>query len=407
MTDILRQVALETPEPTSWTDQKVADAAALPPLAKAEPDPGASYSMPFATAASHSRLPSAVPPGTWRIRWELPVASAPAYVLQAGPRAIAVGGGRWELFDLSGRAIRKGSYTSSLVSAHEASGLFFFVDENNFLLAHRLSSGEREFMTAVTYGETFVRPHLFRHEQRILWSAYERDTYPHSPGRPPRSLIEMRELSPKTETDSFGLLFSLTDDARLYLATRQLSTAALGKQVVAAIPGAVLFASDRLEPQRRLLTETAEPAGLALDETGRVYLVAQQGEDRTLWIITPQGQRLRLPLSRDWGPFLAPPIIGLDHRVFLVTAGRALCFAPDGKLLWENIPGASIAGAAVAADGTLLVSAGARVLGISAAGQARVLRDFEGDSLTTPPVLTRSGELLVASRQKLYSLLAR
>jgi len=405
---VLRQSALEMPEPTEWVTQPVRDVPVPPPLPPAPVHPEDTYAMAFATAASHSRVPAAVPDGVWSIRWELPLASSPGYVLQAGDRAIAFGGGRWELFDLAGKAIASGRYTTSMVSANAPSNRFYFVDENNFLLAHQLSSGRLEFMFPVTYGETFIRPHLFQNGRRILWTAYERDTYPHAPQRAPRSLVEMRELGDKLETDAIGLLFSLTADVRLYLATRVVSSAALGDEIVLAVPGAIYRASDALEPRTVMETESAaEPLGLSLDETRRIYLVTKQSEDRTLWIIAPDGRRAVVPLAREWGDFIAPPVVGYDHRVFLVTGSRAVAFGPDGKLQWDVPPGGHIAGVTVSADGILLLSAGARIVGLNPKGESRVLRDFEGDSLSTPPVLMPSGQMLVASAKKLYCLIAR
>jgi hypothetical protein len=59
------------------------------------------------------------------------------------------------------------------------------------------------------------------------------------------------------------------------------------------------------------------------------------------------------------------------------------------------------------ADDQLLVTAGAAITAWNAGGEPRVLYHVDGDALETAPVLTSHGELLAASRTKLYCLGSR
>jgi hypothetical protein len=96
--------------------------------------------------------------------------------------------------------------------------------------------------------------------------------------------------------------------------------------------------------------------------------------------------------------------VGYDHTAYIVTAGRILSVAPDGKLNWMRAASGAIVGAAVSADDLLITSEGNALTAWDAEGQRRVLYEFAGETLATAPAMTPDGDLLVATHTAVYRL---
>src|SRR5204863_6768670 len=144
--DVTRQIALLPPKPVSLPGVPIRQVDVRLPLPKASPAPGTACPRLFCNDGLTSRLPAAAPKDGWKIRWQAPVIPefTPTAVVQDGDRVLAYGGGAWRLFDLDGKPLQDGRNGSSgmLDAGH---GLFYFVNPDGFLAAHRLSDGNAEY----------------------------------------------------------------------------------------------------------------------------------------------------------------------------------------------------------------------------------------------------------------------
>jgi hypothetical protein len=404
--EVLHQVTVEEPVAVNFRPVPIRPdgAAAVPPKAQPLPD----YPMPCGNPEQNSRLPGTLAAGAWTVRWQATLNSSftANHVVQAADRVLTEGGGLWQLYSASGSPVSQGRYNASHVVLDAAHALFYFIDKDNFLTALHLGDAKRLFMTSPSFGDNFVRPLIARRNDRFVLVGVEMETGPHRPTPPNLSVLEYYDLARELKTDETGLLFSLTATGKLLVKTTRLVAAIHGDTVAFAAPNCVFLSTSDMKP-KSAYTGDFEPVALSLDETGRIHLVVNRSGRRALLILSPDGaQAGEYSLRPDMGELTAPPILGYDHRVFLVSAYRAVALDPAGKELWEAVFTGRAAGACVTADGHLLVSAGNQVTAFDAQGGASVLHAFQGESLTSPPVLTAKQELLVTSKSRLYCLKA-
>ena len=403
---VLHQVTVEEPQPVEV--HAVAIKATGPVAAPPKAQPQAEYPMAFGNPEQNSRLPGALPPGAWSVHWQaaLNTSSPPGHVVQAKDRVLTEGGGLWQLFDVAGKPVAQGRYNASHVVLDAAHGLFYFIDKDNFLTALHLADAKKLFMTSPSFGDNFVRPLIARRNNRIVMAGVEMEGAPHRPSPPNQSVIEYDDLGPELKTDETGLLFSLTATGKLLVETTKLATAMHGDTVAFAVPNRIYLSSSDMKA-KAAFDGDFEPVTMSLDDAGRIYLVVAKGGRHELDIVSSEGGLIgnyALPAGLD--PLLAPPIVGYDHHVYLVSASTALCLDSAGKQVWERPLRARAAGATVSTNGHLLVSAGSDVVSFDGQGHAAILHSFAGESLTSAPVLTAKEELLVTSRSRLYCLRA-
>ena len=167
---------------------------------------------------------------------------------------------------------------------------------------------------------------------------------------------------------------------------------------------------DRAAGRQRTVAEPpVVPLDGAIDDDGNLHLLVRQGAasgqnaDLALWT-TPLAVgsigRIRVgPLRRDRA--MVPPIVGKSVRV-LVLDDRLLAIAPDGRTLWER-KGALTGGATLTADDRLLVATDAKVLAIDPAGRTTEVVSAPKEIFLTPPIVTGTGLLLVASGSALHA----
>jgi hypothetical protein len=128
---------------------------------------------------------------------------------------------------------------------------------------------------------------------------------------------------------------------------------------------------------------------------------------RVLWIITPRGEHMaEVELPAAMSKLTAPPLIGYDHRVYVVSPARILCVGPDGKTIWDK-HASGVVGASVTADGQLLVADGSDVVVFSSEGRPRRLADVTPETLSTAPIVLGSGEIVVASEKTVFVIGSR
>lgn len=139
---------------------------------------------------------------------------------------------------------------------------------------------------------------------------------------------------------------------------------------------------------------------LSVDEAGRAHLVAGVAGKSELWVVDGDGRRwLREAFGRPVRP-VQPPLVGLDHRIFLIETDRITALKPGGGIAWHH-PAHQVAGASITPDGVLLVAADRELLAYAVDGSRRVVHTLvpaEGspdDPLRTPPVIAADGTVLL------------
>ncbi|MEK7404891.1 MAG: PQQ-binding-like beta-propeller repeat protein [Acidobacteriota bacterium] len=404
--EVTRQIDLTEPQEVTLTGALIEPGTPSPLSRAALPaEPGCPRR--YCTAELNSRLPASLPGGDWRIKWQasLNPALPPAAIIAGADRVVTQGAGLWQLFDAAGKELAQGRLGFGEVVLDPRHRLFYALHRSNMLTAHQMSDGAAAFRTSPAYGDIFRRPFLGRAGNRLLLVGVERQI-PAMPPRPPtRSLVEFIEFSEPPKVHANGLLFSVTRRGRLDLGTAKLIAAMRGETFLLAVPGRIYLADISLNVQRAFDAEF-EPLLMSLDESGRIYLVVSIGEEqKALWVLSPEGKRLgAFALKPEHQALVAPPIVGYDHRIYLLTRALVVALDAEGKLLWERPAGGAAAGAGVTVDDRLLVSAGEEIAVFDANGERRMLYRFRGQPLLTPPVLTAAGEILVASAQRLYCL---
>lgn len=402
--EVLHQVTVE--EPTSVDFHPVPirpdGTAVVPPQAK----PPSDYSMPFGDPEQNSRLPGELTSGAWSVRWQTPLdRSTPAKsVVQAANRILTEGGGVWQLFSSAGSPVAQGRYNASHVVLDAAHSLFYFIDKDNFLTALHLQDAKKLFMTSPSFGDNFVRPLIARRNNRFVLAGVEMEGSPHRPAPPNLSVIEYYDLAPELKTDDTGLLFSITAAGKFLVKSTKLVAAMHGDSIVFAVPGCVYVSTSDMKP-KGAFTGDFEPVTVSLDEAGRIYLVTVQHGRRALIILSSEGVMLgEYAFKPEMQELIAPPIVGYDHRVYLVSASEAVALNPAGTPIWESTNLGRATGAAVTTNGRLIISAGSDLIAFDAQGQRSTVLTFPGESLTSTPVITAKQELLVTSRSTLYCL---
>ncbi|HKG92801.1 MAG TPA: hypothetical protein VKA84_12945 [Gemmatimonadaceae bacterium] len=361
----------------------------------------------FLTEERNSRLAGALPAGgAWRVRWTHDVSQGvlPAWVLTAGTRIVVQGEGMWELLDTDGGRIRTGVFAAEAIALDPERALFYAVGTGSEIVARNLADGEKAFYFALTFGKKYARQYLARPDGRFIALSVEQVIDPHAPGAPNTSMVETVTLPERPVVDSMSGHASAPVSGHLFHQSVVLAGAVRGGAVAVATENRLTYADIQLKIRRHFSGEFV-PVSLSLDEGGRAYMLVNAGGRRALWVVTPAGERAAAAELPDEAREAAhPPIVGYDHTVYVLGADRVYAYAPDGSPRWQSAPGARPAGAAVTADDRLLASVGSRLVAFAPGGEPAVLHEFPGEQLRTAPVMTAAGEILVASRGKLYCL---
>jgi len=389
----------EAPRPIQWVPR-----AATP--SRAAPD-GKSYPRRFANAAHNSRLGVALPAGRWEVRWktELNGELFPELLLADSRRILLEGYSEWHLFDMQGELLATNERGPSEVLLDGSHSLIYALDSFGYLAAWSLQEGTLAFQMPIDFGDQFSRPFIARRAQRLFVTGIARKLQPHAPPRN-RAFVEAMDLGDPLQVDDTNVLASLRTHARLMRRTRLLLTALQDDALVIATQDRVYQADLDLQLQRAF-TGTFTPQTMSLDEAGRIYLTVYMETDageerRALWVLSPGGELL-VDAELPQAPAI-PPIVGYDHRVYLVLEDRVRALNAEGELLWEQHAGEEIVGAIVTADDRLLVAAGQLLAAFDVEGEREVIFYLEKDRWATPPVLTEEGRLYVASERHLYCL---
>jgi hypothetical protein len=360
---------------------------------------------PYNSLERNSRLGVALPATGWKIRWKAPLRerNIPRHVLQSGDRII-VQAPVWQLFDDAGTSIWAQSAGGSPLEVDAEHGVIHFIDQNGYLMANSLKDGKEIYSVMPIFGDEYMRPYISRKGNRVTLAGSERQLDPHGHNKASRSLVELIDLGESDELTSTGVRLGATNVSTLFFPTTTLVAAAHGESLVVAIPDHLYMIS----PELKIVSAfdgAFSPIVMSLDESGRAYMVASTPKGRQLLIVTPDGKLLlEIDLPTDLARMVTPPVIGLDHRIYLVTDERIHAFSEKGEALWESRPGVRPGGVTVTADNRVLVSAGSDLCIYDSAGHCTLLQRFEGENLSTPAIISANGNLLVATEGNLYAL---
>jgi hypothetical protein len=280
-----------------------------------------------------------------------------------------------------------------------AHNLFLYINPDAYLEARRLTAGEHEFRILPAYGDIYSRIHLARQGNRVAIAGVERELDPHGGHPATHSLVEVIDLGASPKADDLGFLSNASALGTLLIPVPRLVAASSPDLIVAATHDWVYLINWDLQVQAGL-EGSFDPQAISLDESGRIYLLAERGGVQSLLLLKSGGERLySLDLPPASARPLAPPIVGFDHTVYVLSGSRIFAVDAVGHQKWTK-SAASITGAVITADNRLVVADGGGVAVYDEAGEKTELLRQAG--LVTPPVLTREGELLVASRSAVY-----
>ena len=381
-------------------------------LPAAEPGDSAVV-RPYVNDRLNSRIGVSVPEGVWEVRWQADLAPGlePAFVLRAGNRILVQGRDLWQLFDRMGESVAVQRVAGSDVVLDPVNKLLYHAMPNGTLGAYQWAEERPAFTLMLLFGAEFERVYFARRGPRMVVASVEQRVDPHAPEPTELALVEVQDLGDPPRASDMKILTSAQLLASVQRKTNVLHAAMNDDTLVVATPGLVEFFDIDLQPAAHFEGRFT-PRALSLDEMGRVYLIVEaedaSGETHpALWILSANAEiqvEVAIPAHPAGVYAYSPPIVGYDHRVYVLLGNRVLALSPEGETLWTTATGEAIAGAVVTADGKLLVTAGGVLLSLDAGGERKGIFLVDGDRWTTPPVLTDRQRVLVASERHLYCL---
>ncbi|MEZ4394660.1 MAG: hypothetical protein R3A48_26605 [Polyangiales bacterium] len=397
------------------------------PFPAATPAPrGTGTPCLYANHSLNGRLPHPLPVGRWVLSWSSPIEHAlrPDAVLTAGERLVAAREGVWELFDLEGNRIRHGATESHRPVLDPVAGGLWTVAHSGILAAHDLADGARRFVVHTRSGMDYHRVHLDADAERVLLTSIEVIDDIHEGGMSQHAFMERVDLGADTAPDASGFLRSATagphlvhqDDAA---GTRPYESRVSGllqspqgePRMLAASWGDALHLAtfDRLYVLDREMNVVAafsdrfEPLALSVDERGRMHLVVRTADGDAYWTVDRAGVRV-VTAALPEGPstFVAPPIVGHNHAVFLVSTRAIYALRSDVGLHWSFAADDDIVGAVITADELLLVTTRRGVYALNARGEVGgLIAAPEGEDFCAPVVVTEHDTLVAATEAHL------
>lgn len=357
---------------------------------------------PYANERLNSRLAGALPRGQWKIRWRASIPASEPFlaILRASGRTVLTGRTQWLLFDEDGRQLANQQTAGEDAEIELQQSLLYEINRYSNVAAHRLVDGAPEYRFQVEGTSDYARSFLHRQGASMVLASYLRALNPMSATPARVSALEVYEFLQPVKMDEDQLV-SVEQKAIRHYEVPRLWTAIHGGIIVAAFTNKIEFLDTGLHV-RRTLAGTLEPQGMSLDEAGRLYVLAQSEGTQSLWMISHKGEALLLPLPS--AVYQRPPVIGYDHTVYLLGMNSVTAVAQDGKISWTYTPKGRVAGAMSLPPSSLLVAAGGQILELNAEGNAMVVHDFAGESLTTSPVLFGADQLLATTQNYVYCL---
>lgn len=382
MTSLLTQPAAKLLNPRSG---------ALPPLpSAAAPGAPTGFLRPYANERLNSRLTRPLPPGPWTPSWDVPIDPAikPSGVLASGASVLVLGLSAYQLF-VEKKALVNQPTTGRDAELLPSANRFLIPDRYGRIAAFDLTSAAPAETLSPAGGMETKRTYFHRRPNGVtVVASSDESASPHNPAPTRVTYLQVFDAAGQATATRDAL------DAPLYVAMHE-------NFPVLARRGAVDFLDLSLNTQRRLEADIT-PQGLSLDESGRSYLLCAAQNRQQLWIIAPTGEYSATALPDGVTAFQRPPIVGYDHRVYLLALNRVLAYSPAGQLDWQYEASARVSGATVTTDGNLLTAIGDTVIALNPKGEARTLCRIPGEELMASPILGSAGEHYALTSRRLH-----
>jgi hypothetical protein len=347
----------------------------------------------------------------WRAAWRtaLPLAFQARHVLAARARALVVGTDRWQLVDLhDGRSLGELALSRGDDVLLEADAdRFLHVERLATLASRRLDDGHAAWRLFPAGGEAYATRLIASRGPRVALACVQRPVAAShtEPSVPELAMVELHDVGDPAVVDEDQVVVGATRRALVLRRAPETLFAAHGDALVLASRDRVhvLDLAQGLRVRRGLVApEPFTPRALAADEQGRLLLVVDVTGTPVLWGLTPGGERfLQAPLPAGLGPGVAPPLVGPEGRVYVHDGRLLLAHEPDGRLAWGRLARA-LAGAVVAACGTVVATLDGVVMALDVVGNLRELARAD-EPFVTAPALLADGRLLVAGARSLHA----
>jgi hypothetical protein len=147
-----------------------------------------------------------------------------------------------------------------------------------------------------------------------------------------------------------------------------------------------------------------EAYDVAIDESDIACVVVQQKNELSMWTvpIASNGGIGRHRIPGNAHRVISPPVLGKSLRVLVLDTG-IVALGLDGKRVWER-KGVPTGGVSITSDDHVLIADNAKVIAIDPRGRATDLWVGKNVVFVTPPIVTATGVLLVASAELLHVL---
>jgi hypothetical protein len=381
------------------------DVATAAPASRAADHAGGGSMRRNANARQNGRSGVDVAVGPWHVEWSVPLepSAPPEAILAVGDRIVVQALGSWTLHDRLGAQLDVAARVVGDVVIDPGAGQIFYGDDNGFLAAARLSDGAVDMgVTVRSGGEGYSCTLLWRDGRQIGVHGFAQPQMSHrAVPTPDETLLEVIDLGDPVVKDDTRFVTSSRNLAAMSSHAIPFLVAVGVSSVLMAVPGHVYHADAMLKVKDDL-TDDFVPVAMSLDELDRVHLVVRTKDEPALWVLdVAAGERhVSVPLAGE--PTGAPPLVGWDHRAYVLLRTGVVALEPDGRPAWTVSTTGAPTGAIITRNGVLLVSVGSQVLLIEPDGRSRVALDV-GEPLATAPVLVSGTELLVATPTRLLS----
>jgi hypothetical protein len=407
METVFSDVATGQPLGTERGALKIRDVGESP-AAPAVPGPDTYYQRRYGSSGGNSRVTVQLPDLFWKVSWQADLGEGShTQSLLVGETAVVVQQeGAWRLFDRGGKPVKQGARGEGDVLLDAANGAIYLQSHLGLISIRSVATGEESYLVKCHLAEGFARTVLRREGRSIVVHSVELPHQDHTRSRAGEySFLELLELGTDSKRDILGISESTRSVKNLVGHFMPSLAVATESGIVVAGPDGVLTFGPDLKPESTLQGEFF-PLAMSLSGGGQVYLLLRVKEGGyALWGMTLEGERfMNVALGWNAGETAIPPILSFDDAVYLVHGDTVEAFGTDGRFLWNQFAGGTIAGAVVTANNKLLVSAGRLLTTFTRDGERRVMFELPGDSFRTPTIPTSKGELFVASDRALYCL---
>ncbi len=360
----------------------------------------------FVNDRMNSRVGFSLPAGTLTSQHEtaLEPGFGPAFIMSAGNRVVLQGIAA-QVFSSDLEPIQKitGSI-GQLVLYPPAMVAYGAEPQTGVLAAFDLNTGKITYTVSLLRGYGYEREWFTRRGAQIFVASLEAMVDPHE-SVPELSTLEILQLNQPEAADAFGMAPSM-DQANLIRKAQHMVAASPEGAILVAFEDHIYLFDWALKVRTDLQGEFL-PFRMSLDELGAIYLAVGEKDAAhrsALWVMRANGGRLiRLLLDRPADTLIAPPIVGYDHTVYLLSKDVVTAVSSMGEVIWARRAQASFNGAVVTPDNHLVVSDGPELITFDHDGQRHA--SFRApDPLLTPPLVIEGGKVLVASAKYIYLL---